>query len=149
MRLENLPADAIGPGGLGAGAFYFAAAGVRYSYQLYLSELKLRAKTRDNRLSAAIGRMHYASGGEHVSAFPSLETVKRERLHSRLIGDFEWSLYQRRFDGVRIDVDRAALAPHLVGVPRHAGWIRGIGQPLDAEGAIASVTLTGKSSVSA
>lgn len=108
VRLENLPGDAIGPGALGAGAFYFAAAGVRYSYQLYLSELILRAKTRDHRLSAAIGRMHYASGGEQVSAFPSLETVKRERLYSRLIGDFEWSLYQRRFDGVRIDIDRAA-----------------------------------------
>ncbi len=108
VRLENLPTNAIGPGGLGAGAFYFAAAGVRYSYQLYLSELVLRAKTRDNRVSAAIGRMHYASGGEHVSTFPSLETLKRERLHSRLIGDFEWSLYQRRFDGVRIDLDRPA-----------------------------------------
>ncbi|MDO8679177.1 MAG: alginate export family protein [Acidobacteriota bacterium] len=108
VRLENLPSNAIGPGGLGAGAFYFAAAGVRYSYQLYLSELTLRLKTRDDRLSAAIGRMHYASGGEHVATFPSLETVKRERLHSRLIGDFEWSLYQRRFDGVRVDVDRPA-----------------------------------------
>ena len=108
VRLENLPTNAIGPGGLGAGAFYFAAAGVRYSYQLYLSELILRAKARDHRWSAAIGRMRYASGGEHVSAFPSLETVKRERLHSRLVGDFEWSLYQRRFDGVRVDLDRPA-----------------------------------------
>jgi hypothetical protein len=108
VRLEHLPTRAIGPGGLGAGAFYFAAAGVRYSYQLYLSELTLRAKSRDRRLSATIGRMHYASGSEHVSAFPALETLKRERLHSRLIGDFEWSLYQRRFDGLRLDLDRAA-----------------------------------------
>ena len=108
VRLENLPSKAIGPGGLGPGAFYFAAVGVRYSYQLYLSELILRLKTGDNRLSAAIGRMHYASGGEQVSTVPSLETVKRERLHSRLIGDFEWSLYQRRFDGVRVDLDRRA-----------------------------------------
>ena len=36
VRLENLPTNAIGPGGLGSGAFYFAATGVRYSYQLYL-----------------------------------------------------------------------------------------------------------------
>ena len=28
VRLENLPTDAIGPGGLGTGAFYFAATGV-------------------------------------------------------------------------------------------------------------------------
>jgi hypothetical protein len=108
VRVENLPTNAIGPGGLGAGAFYFAAVGVRYSYQLYLTELTLRAKTRDNRWSAAIGRMHYASGGEHVSAHPALETLKRERLHSRLLGDFEWSLYQRRFDGLRVDLDRPA-----------------------------------------
>ena len=28
VRLENLPTNAIGPGGLGTGAFYFAATGV-------------------------------------------------------------------------------------------------------------------------
>ena len=108
VRLENLPTTAVGPGGLGAGAFYFASAGVRYSYQLYLSELTLRAKTRDHRMSATLGRMRYTSGGEYVSAFPALETLKRERLHSRLIGGFEWSLYERRFDGLRVDVDRPA-----------------------------------------
>ena len=37
VRLENLPTNAIGPGGLGSGAFYFAATGLRYSYQLYFS----------------------------------------------------------------------------------------------------------------
>ena len=32
--------------------------------------------------------------------------LKSERLQSRLIGNFEWSYYQRRFDGVRFDLDR-------------------------------------------
>lgn len=106
VRLENLPTNAIGPGGLGSGAFYFAATGLSYSYQLYLSELTLRVSAREDRASVTLGRMPFASGAEVVSANPSLDTLKRERLHSRLVGNFEWSYYQRRFDGVRIDVDR-------------------------------------------
>lgn len=105
VRLENLPARAIGPGGLGSGAFYFAASGVRYSYQLYLGELTVTMKSGD-RSSITFGRMPFASGGEFVSSNRSLEALKSERLHSRLIGNFEWSLYQRRFDGARLDVDR-------------------------------------------
>ena len=45
VRLENLPTKAIGPGGFGSGAFYFAATGVRYSYQLYFGELTVRIKS--------------------------------------------------------------------------------------------------------
>jgi len=146
VRLENLPSNAIGPGGLGAGAFYFGAAGVRYSYQLYLSELTLRLKTRDHRLSAMIGRMHYASGGEHVSASPALETVKRERLHSRLIGDFEWSLYQRRFDGVRVDVNRPAWRfTSSAFVPTQGGYEESANLSMPKV-QVASLVLTRKSS---
>jgi hypothetical protein len=106
VRLESLPTDAIGPGGLGTGAFYFAASGDRYSYQLYLGELTLRMKSSNGGNAITVGRMPFASGGESPSANPSLELLKSERLHSRLIGNFEWSYYQRRFDGVRADFDR-------------------------------------------
>jgi hypothetical protein len=107
VRIENLPSNAIGPGGLGPGAFYFAATGgVRYSYQLYLGELTLRMKSADRRLSITAGRMPFASGAEVTSADAALESLKQERLHARLIGRFEWSFYQRRFDGARVDVDR-------------------------------------------
>lgn len=106
VRLENLPTTAIGPGGLGAGAFYFAAVGQRFSYQLYLSELTGSVKGSRNGVSVTAGRMLFASGAEATSPNAALETVKRERLHSRLVGTFEWSHYQRRFDGVRLDVDR-------------------------------------------
>ena len=68
VRVENLPPDAIGPGGLGTGAFYFAASGVSYSYQLYLSELTARIKSADNRASMTLGRMPFSSGGEVVSS---------------------------------------------------------------------------------
>ncbi len=124
VRLENLPTNAIGPGGLGTGAFYFAATGVSYSYQLYLGELTARIKSASG-TSLTVGRMPFSSGGEARSrlrqgshlrqgyggqvdgqADTSLQVLTRERLESRLIGNFEWSYYQRRFDGVRVDVDR-------------------------------------------
>ena len=50
VRLENLPTDAIGPGGFGSGAFYFAATGVRYSYQR-LSELTVKVTSKDRNRS--------------------------------------------------------------------------------------------------
>jgi hypothetical protein len=105
VRLENLPTQAIGPGGLGTGAFYFAATGLQYSYQLYLSELTVRMKSASG-ASITVGRMPFSSGGEVTSGSFSMQRVRAERLQSRLIGNFEWSHYQRRFDGVRVDVDR-------------------------------------------
>ncbi|HJU43116.1 MAG TPA: alginate export family protein, partial [Vicinamibacterales bacterium] len=97
VRLENLPTKAIGPGGFGTGAFYFAATGVRYSYQLYLGELTIRVKSRDRSRVLTFGRL----------AFPeSRHVLARDRVDGRLLGNFEWSLYQRRFDGARVDMDR-------------------------------------------
>ena len=123
VRLESLPTKAIGPGGLGSGAFYFAATGLSYSYQLYLSDLTLRVSARDDRAAITLGRMPFASGAETVSVNPSLETLKRERLHSRLVGNFEWSYYQRRFDGVRVDVDRPGWhATAAAFVPTQGGF---------------------------
>ena len=112
VRLENLPTRAIGPGGLGSGAFYFAATGERYSYQLYLGELTLGIKSSDRNQSLTIGRMGFGDVGlrPHPQNDPAYgETINRltrDRVDSRLIGNFEWSLYQRRFDGARVDVDR-------------------------------------------
>ena len=132
VRLENLPTDAIGPGGLGSGAFYFAATGVRYSYQLYLSELAVRIKSRDRRRVLTIGRMPFASGVHLRSAqsLPSyggsnasINRLTQERLASRLIGAFEWSYYQRRFDGARFDVDRGRWRYTAAAfVPTQGGW---------------------------
>jgi len=107
VRLENLPTDAIGPGGFGSGAFYFAATGVSYSYQLYLGELTLRVKTADNRTSLTIGRMPFATRlRQGFGEAGSLGWLTTERLDGRLIGNFEWSLYQRRFDGAQVDAAR-------------------------------------------
>ena len=108
VRLENLPPNAIGPGGLGSGAFYFEASGLPYSYQLYMSGLSLGIKSRDRRVSFVIGRTTYSSGMESRSQSPALQTLKQERIAGRLVGNAEWSEYQRRFDGVRFDLDRPA-----------------------------------------
>jgi hypothetical protein len=123
VRLENLPTRAIGPGALGTGALYFAATGVQYSYQLYLGELTLRIKSSDRRASLSVGRMPFSSGGEYVSANAALEQIKRARLQSRLVGNFEFSLYQRRFDGARVDLDRGRWHFTAAGlVPTQGGF---------------------------
>ena len=122
VRLENLPTTAIGPGGLGSGAFYYAAAGVRYSYQLYLGELTARVKS-SNGTSLTVGRMPFSSGGEVQAGSFSLQHLRAERLQSRLIGNFEWSYYQRRFDGARLDVDRPHWHFNLAAfVPTQGGF---------------------------
>jgi hypothetical protein len=100
VRIENLPTRAIGPGGFGPGAFYFAATGVRYSYQLYLGELTMRMKSADRTRAVTIGRMPIGS--------ESSNRLVRDRIESRLIGNFESSFYQRRFDGARVDLDRGS-----------------------------------------
>jgi hypothetical protein len=126
VRLENLPKDAIGPGGLGDGAFYFAATGVSYSYQLYFGELTLRVKSSDQRSSFTIGRMPFTSGARLRQGSGEARPVDRlvnERIASRLIGNFEWSLYQRRFDGVRFDLERNTWdVTGAVFVPTQGGY---------------------------
>lgn len=105
VRVQHLPENAIGPGGLGTGAFYFAASGSPYSYQVFLTGLTLSAHTVDRRRSLTIGRMAYTSGAEaedKTNAASPLARVRRLAIDGRLVGSFEWSYYQRRFDGARL-----------------------------------------------
>jgi hypothetical protein len=103
VQFGGLPEDAIGPGPLGAGAAYFQHAGRSDSRQLYVRALNAKFKHVLPGLDVQVGRMGYTSGAEAVSGVPKIEAVKRLRLDSRLVGEFEWSLYQRTFDGVRVD----------------------------------------------
>ncbi len=118
IQLFGLPRMSIGPGALGSGGYYYYSAGNRNAYQFYARALNFGFKSKDKGLRVVGGRMGYTSGAEGDSGVPSLEHVKRDRLDSRLIGEFEWSIIQRAFDGVRVDVDRpgwrltgAALMP--------------------------------------
>ena len=108
VRVEHLPKEAIGPGGLGTGAFYFASSGLPYSYQVFLTDLTVAAHTADRRLTFTVGRMPYTSGaeGESLPVSPASEQLlqlRRLRLDGRTLGTFDWSFYGRRFDGMKVD----------------------------------------------
>ena len=103
VQFGNLPTRAFGPGPLGTGGAYFDASGDTASHQVYLKYLAAKLKGIAAGLDLQGGRFAYASGAEAPSGVPKIEAVKRQRVDSRLIGEFEWSLYQRSFDGARAD----------------------------------------------
>jgi hypothetical protein len=105
VQFGGLPTNAVGPGALGTGALYFDASRSTHSNQVYLKALNLRLQAAPG-VTISGGRMPYASSAESPSGVPAIEAVKRQRLEARLIGEFEWSIYQRAYDGGRIDVDR-------------------------------------------
>jgi len=106
VQFGGLPTGAVGPGELGVGAAYYGHSGRTDSRQLYLRYLHLRLKELAPGLSVQVGRMGFTGGAEITSADPKIETVKRQRVTSRLLGEFEWSIYQRGYDGLRVDWDR-------------------------------------------
>jgi alginate export protein len=103
VQFGGLPSDAIGPGALGTGALYFDHSGETDARQLYLKAAHVAVRRIGGSLDLQVGRMPYTSGAERASGVPKIEAVKRQRLDSRLIGEFEWSLFQRAYDGVRAD----------------------------------------------
>ena len=99
-RLPSVPAP------LGSGAFYFFSAEAAEAYQLYFKTSMLRVKDVLPGLSIAVGRMGFSSGDETPSGDAAIDRVQRTRIGSRLIGNFDWSMFQRSFDGGAVDVDR-------------------------------------------
>jgi hypothetical protein len=108
VQFEGLPEAATGPGPLGLGAVYFAHAGRQDSHQVYLRFLTAQLKNVLPGVSILAGRMPYSSGGEAASGNPKIEAVKRQHVDARIVGEFDWSLYQRSYDGLRVDVGRPA-----------------------------------------
>jgi len=106
VQFAGLPAGAVGPGPLGLGAVYFAHAGRSDSHQVYLRYLHAELKNLFGGVSVQVGRMPYSSGAETASPNPKIEAVKQQRVAARLVGEFEWSLYQRGYDGVRVGAAR-------------------------------------------
>ena len=103
VQFGGLPDDAIGPGALGTGALYYDHSGNIASHQVYLKTASIAFRQIAGHLDVQVGRLPYTGGAEGASGVPKIEAVKRQRLDSRLVGEFEWSLYQRAFDGVRAD----------------------------------------------
>ena len=106
VQLGWLPGDAVGPGPLGLGAVYYTHAEERHPGELYLKYLNVRFKDLAPGLSLQAGRFGYTSGAESVSGVAKVDAVKRLRVESRLIGEFEFSFFQRSFDGARLDYVR-------------------------------------------
>jgi hypothetical protein len=107
VQFGNLPVSATGPGALGTGALYYSHSGRTDPHGIYLRTALARIRAPAG-IEIQAGRFPYQSGSESPSGRPKIEAVKRARIDSRLIGEFEWSIFQRTFDGVRGDVDRAA-----------------------------------------
>ena len=103
VQFAGLPDDASGPGALGTGALYFDHSGTSYSRQVFLKTASIAVRRIAGHLDVQVGRMPYTGGAENPSGIPKIESVKRQRLDSRLVGEFEWSLFQRAFDGMRAD----------------------------------------------
>lgn len=101
VRLENLPSKAIGPGLLGTGAAYYFQAAGEFSYQFYLRGLSLTWRDRGRGLWAELGRLSRAASTEASSGDAVIDRVVRDDLQGRLLGDMEWSFYQRAWDGLR------------------------------------------------
>lgn len=113
VRIEHLPRRAIGPGLLGTGAaYYFQAAGT-FSYQFYLRGLAFGWRDRKTGTWFEVGRLSRAAGGEAASGDPAIDAIVRDELNGRLLGDMEWSFYQRAWDGVRGGVSRQGLSATL------------------------------------
>ena len=106
VQFGGLPSNAAGPGPLGIGAVYYAHAGRSDSRQVYVRYANVRFKRLVPRTTIQVGRMPYSSGGEAASGNPKIEAVKLQHVAARLVGEFEWSIYQRAYDGVRIDAAR-------------------------------------------
>lgn len=107
VQFGHLPEHATGPGPLGAGPQYFDQSGSTASHHVYVRLLQLKLKAPGHGVTVQFGRFGYTSGAESASGDSKIETVKRQRIDSRMIGEFEFSLYQRTFDGARLDLDTA------------------------------------------
>ena len=103
VQFGGLPGNAIGPGALGTGALYFDHGGDSSSSRVFLKSANVAFRRLPGGFDVQVGRMPYASGAERASGVPKIEAVKRQRIDSRLVGEFEWSMYQRAYDGVRVD----------------------------------------------
>jgi hypothetical protein len=103
VQFGGLPTNATGPGPYGTGALYFGQNGSTSSNQLYLRYLTASVKDLVPGLRIDVGRMGYSGGMESSSGNDKIETLKNLRVAARLLGEFEWSAYQRGYDGVRLD----------------------------------------------
>ncbi len=90
----NVPNDAP----FGPGSAYFSNSGNESSPRhLRVAELSLIYK--QGFVTATVGRQGLMDGAETMSGLTRFDTIKRERLSERLIGNWDWPNVGRRYDG--------------------------------------------------
>jgi hypothetical protein len=143
--MAGLPENASNPGAFGTGALYYDQGGRRTtSQELWLRYANVRLPGLTPGLDLQVGRMPYTSGAEAASGNPKIETVKRQRLDARVIGEFEWSIYQRGFDGLRADLTRPSWKlTGLAAMPTQGGFARVAG-PTITDIVIAGATVSSR-----
>ena len=156
VRVENLPAGAIGPGLLGNGASYFFQANGTFSYQFYLRSLSLRWRHQGRGVWLEAGRLSRAASTETPTGNATIERLVRDEVNGRLLGDMEWSFYQRAWDGVRGGVTRGGVATTVTAaLPTQGTFEESANLPMDrvhiaaVEVTIAPGTLVPKTRVEA
>ena len=123
VQFGGLPETAFGPGALGSGGNYFDHNRDTTSREVYVKSLNLLLRDPGRGLSARFGRMGYVSGSETPSGDAGVEALKRLRVDARLVGEFDWSLFQRAFDGVHGDWDSSTAHVTVGGLwPTQGGF---------------------------
>ncbi len=132
VRVENLPAGAIGPGLLGTGGAYYFQAGGSFSYQFYLRGLSLTFREPGSGVWLEAGRFSRAAAVEPTSGDAVIDALTRAHVNGRLLGDMEWTFYQRAWDGLRGGVDRGRWHTTLTAaLPTQGTFEESANLPLD------------------
>lgn len=98
-QLIGLPKEQSTLAPLGPGPQFYRAAQSFGAYQLYFKTLSLRLHDVIPATAFTVGRMRYESS-------PATPVA------GRLVGNADWTMFERAFDGVRIDVGRGAWHGH-------------------------------------
>jgi hypothetical protein len=114
VHMWNLPENSIAPapqGALGSGATYYSHAKSDTDHSLIIRQAYLDfPRLFFKGLSARIGRFDYADGQEVTyKKNPKVTWLKNARLSDRMLGAFDWSSYNRSFDGLQVAYDSKAF----------------------------------------
>lgn len=132
VRLDNLPTGSVGPGFFGNGGAYFFHANGRFSYQFYLRRLSLGWRDAASGTWVEAGRFSRAAGTDVPSGDATIDRTVADELNGRLLGDAEWSFYQRAWDGVRGGVARGGVAATVTAaVPTQGTFEESANLPID------------------
>lgn len=114
VYMWNLPEYSIAPapqGALGIGATYFSHARSNTDHSLLIRQAYVDfPKLFIKGLSARVGRFDYADGQEVTyKKNPKVTWLKNARLSDRMLGAFDWSAYNRSFNGLQVAYDGQAF----------------------------------------